>query len=153
KIYRWSRSQGVQWREVADYAAAGIHDITRLAISPKGNRLAFVAADRQSNVQVVIETEFGNIEAEIDTTHAPATAANFLRYVEGGFYADSSFSRTVTPDNQPNDAVKIEVIQSRLNPSMSGKGFSAIALERTNVTGILHKNGTLSMARGGPDSA
>ena len=30
--------------------------------------------------------------------------------------------------------------------------FPAIPLERTSVTGIRHQNGTLSMARAGPDS-
>jgi peptidyl-prolyl cis-trans isomerase A (cyclophilin A) len=104
-------------------------------------------------VRVVIETEFGDIEAEIDAARAPITSANFLKHVDGGFFRDAGFSRTVTPDNQPNDAVKIEVIQSRLHSSMAGKGFPAIPLERTNATGIQHKDGTLSMARGGPDSA
>ena len=104
-------------------------------------------------VRVVIGTEFGDIEADIDTQRAPATSANFLKYVDGGLFANSAFSRTVTPNNQPNDAVKIEVVQARLGTEMRGKGFPAIALERTNVTGILHKDGTLSMARGGPDSA
>ena len=104
-------------------------------------------------VPVVIQTEFGDIEANIDTAKAPITAANFLKYVDAGLYVDSSFSRTVKPDNQPNDAVKIEVVQARLSSDANKKGFPAISLERTNITGILHKDGTLSMARGGPDSA
>ncbi len=153
KLYRWSAGQGEQWQEAADFSAHGVRDMTRLAISPRGDRLAFVAADRQQNVRVIIDTELGEIEASIDTARAPVTAANFLRYVDAGLYTGATFSRTVTMDNQPNDAVKIEVIQSRLNPNMSGKGFPAIPLERTNVTGLLHKNGTLSMARGGPDTA
>jgi peptidyl-prolyl cis-trans isomerase A (cyclophilin A) len=49
--------------------------------------------------------------------------------------------------------VKIEVIQAGVSPDRAKEGFPAIALERTNVTGILHKNGVVSMARGGPDSA
>ena len=153
KLYRWNRAQGDEWQEVADFAGAGVQEITRLATSPKGDRLAFVASLKKPSVRVVVETEFGDIEADIDVERAPVTAANFLKYVDGGFFLDSSFSRTVTPDNQPNDAVKIEVIQTRLNTAMSGKGFPAIPLERTSVTGILHKDGTLSMARGGPDSA
>jgi peptidyl-prolyl cis-trans isomerase A (cyclophilin A) len=104
-------------------------------------------------VTVVIETEFGEIEADIETAKAPITATNFLKYVDAGLYEGSSFSRTVTPGNQPNDAVRIEVIQARLSSDNNRKSFPAIPLERTNVTGILHKNGTLSMARGGPDSA
>jgi peptidyl-prolyl cis-trans isomerase A (cyclophilin A) len=110
-------------------------------------------AQTREPVGVIIETEFGEIEAEIDVARAPITAANFLKYVDAGLYAGASFSRTVTPNNQPNDAVKIEVIQARVGPAAYGKGFPAIPLERTNVTGILHEDGVLSMARGGPDSA
>jgi peptidyl-prolyl cis-trans isomerase A (cyclophilin A) len=52
--------------------------------------------------------------------------------------------------NQPNDSVKIQVVQAR---KARGKpGFPAIPLERTSVTGLAHRNGTLSMARSGPDT-
>jgi peptidyl-prolyl cis-trans isomerase A (cyclophilin A) len=44
-------------------------------------------------VRVVIETELGNIEAETDTAHAPLTAANFLKYVNGGCYGGGRFHR------------------------------------------------------------
>ena len=57
------------------------------------------------------------------------------------------------PDNQPNDSIRIEVIQASINSQRSGEGFSSIPLERTNVTGIRHQDGTISMARGRPDSA
>jgi len=43
-LYRWSPTQGDQWREVANFEAAGIQEITRLAINGKGDRLAFVAS-------------------------------------------------------------------------------------------------------------
>ena len=102
---------------------------------------------------VTIATEFGEIEIEIDTVRAPITASNFLRYVDRGFYNGGRFHRTVHPDNQPNDSIRIEVIQASINSQRSGEGFSPIPLERTNVTGIRHQDGTISMARGRPDSA
>jgi peptidyl-prolyl cis-trans isomerase A (cyclophilin A) len=49
--------------------------------------------------------------------------------------------------------VKIEVIQAGVNPELAKSGFPSIPLERTSVTGILHKDGVVSMARGEPDSA
>jgi peptidyl-prolyl cis-trans isomerase A (cyclophilin A) len=73
--------------------------------------------------------------------------------VDGGFYDGGRFHRTVTPANQPNDTVRIEVVQAGANPARSGAGFPAIQLERTSVTGLRHKDGTLSMARAGPNSA
>jgi peptidyl-prolyl cis-trans isomerase A (cyclophilin A) len=56
-------------------------------------------------------------------------------------------------DNQPESPVKIEVIQAGVAADKAKQGFPAIALERTSVTGILHKDGVVSMARGTPDSA
>jgi peptidyl-prolyl cis-trans isomerase A (cyclophilin A) len=111
------------------------------------------AQGQAKTVRIVIETELGSIEAEIDTVHAAATAANFLKYVDGGFYSGGRFHRTVTPDNQPNNNVKIEVIQASINPDRDKDGFPAIPLERTSVTGLQHKDGTISMARSGPDTA
>lgn len=102
--------------------------------------------------RVLIKTEMGDIEAEVDTIHAPITAENFLRYVDLGFYRFGRFHRTVRADNQPTDKVKIAVIQAGLD-SLRVKEFPPIKLERTRVTGLLHKDGTLSMARDGPDTA
>jgi peptidyl-prolyl cis-trans isomerase A (cyclophilin A) len=111
------------------------------------------ASGQAKPVRIVIETELGAIEAEIDTVRAPMTAANFLKYVDGGFYDGGRFHRAVKPDNQPNNAVKIEVVQAGINPDRRKDGFPPIPLERTSATGLFHKNGTLSMARNGPDTA
>jgi peptidyl-prolyl cis-trans isomerase A (cyclophilin A) len=55
--------------------------------------------------------------------------------------------------NQPGKTVLIEVVQAGVNPSREKEGFPAIALERTSATGLKHEDGTLSMARDGPDTA
>ncbi len=104
-------------------------------------------------VRVWIESEHGAIEVEIETRRAPITAANFLHYVEGGFYDGGQFHRTVTMDNQPDNAVRIEVIQAGINPDRAEQRRGPIPLERTSVTGLAHRDGTISMARGTPDSA
>jgi peptidyl-prolyl cis-trans isomerase A (cyclophilin A) len=104
-------------------------------------------------VRVLVRTSLGDVEIEVDADRAPITAANFLRYVDRGHYDGGRFHRTVTLSNQPDNAVKIEVIQAGVNPERSKDRSPAIALERTNVTGLRHLDGTISMARGGPDSA
>lgn len=111
------------------------------------------AALTPGTVAVRIETSLGTILAEIDSLHAPVSARNFLRYVDSSAYVDGRFHRTVTMDNQPRDTVRIEVIQGGANPARTGARFPAVPLERTTVTGLRHRDGTLSMARGGPDSA
>ena len=70
-----------------------------------------------------------------------------------GFYSDGEFFRTVTAENQPNDTVKIAVIQAGANPAREGESYEPIPLERTSETGLLHVDGAISMARSGPDSA
>ncbi len=104
-------------------------------------------------VQVEIRTELGVIKVEVYPDHAPTTVANFLRYVDGNYYTGGSFHRTVHEDNQPNDSIRIVVIQGDMNRGRRGEGFQAIDLERTHVTGLLHVDGAISMARGGPDTA
>jgi peptidyl-prolyl cis-trans isomerase A (cyclophilin A) len=110
------------------------------------------AATAQALPRVLIRTALGDIEVEIDTIRAPITSANFLRYVDLGFYRFARFHRTVRPDNQPDNKVKIEVVQAGLD-SLRVKDFPPIKLERTRVTKLSHKDGTISMARDGPDTA
>jgi len=107
----------------------------------------------QQNPLVVFETEKGAIEVEVDTMHAPASAANFLKYVDGGFYAGGSVNRAVRPDNTTRHDVEIQVIQFQMAPARRADAFPPIALERTSVTGLRHLDGALSMARSGPDTA
>jgi peptidyl-prolyl cis-trans isomerase A (cyclophilin A) len=106
-----------------------------------------------ATTRVLIETELGEIEAEIEVERAPVTAANFLRYVDGGFYDGGRWHRTVLPDNQPDNDIRIEVIQGGIDPSRDDERFDPLPLERTTVTGLSHLDGTLSMSRFAPDSA
>ena len=43
KLFKWDPKQNADWQEVADFSGAGLKSITRLAVSPKGDRLALVA--------------------------------------------------------------------------------------------------------------
>ena len=104
-------------------------------------------------IRVTVQTELGNIELAIDSARAPITARNFLRYVDAGRYEGGRFHRTVTMANQPNNAVKIEVIQWSAAPRGDREAFPPVELERTSVTGLKHLDGTISMARGGPNTA
>ncbi|MYA33938.1 MAG: peptidylprolyl isomerase [Gemmatimonadales bacterium] len=104
-------------------------------------------------VRVVVETGIGTFELEVDVDRAPVTAANFLRYVDGGFYDGGTFFRTVHAENQPNDSIRIAVVQGGRRPDPDAESFPPIPLERTSETGLLHEDGTISMARGGPDTA
>jgi len=115
---------------------------------------AFLAlAPQRRNPVIAITTSLGEIEVELDAVNAPATTKNFLRYVEAERYEGGRFHRTVTMANQPDKKIKIEVIQGGVNPKFASADFPPIKLERTSITGLRHKNGTISMARDGADTA
>ena len=120
-----------------------------------GGSGAATAAPAATHPEVVIRTELGDIKVEIYADRAPLTAANFLAYVDRGLYRGVTFYRTVTanPDNQPDKAVKIEVIQGGLGFEEQPGALPAIAHETTERTGVRHLDGTLSMARLDPGSA
>lgn len=130
----------------------------------------------QAGVGIVLETAFGDIVVTLHAGRAPVTVGNFLHYVDGGFYDGGRFHRTVRLDNQsnanlkteaigagidqsadrtnlPNDTIAIEVIQGGIDPTRSDEQRPAIVLERTQDTGLRHRDGTISMARLTPDSA
>lgn len=81
---------------------------------------------------------------------APQTVSNFLSYVDAGDYHGGNFYRVVRHDND-NGSPKITVIQGDVKDS--NKQLPPIKLETTDKTGIKHLDGTLSMARLGPDTA
>ena len=105
------------------------------------------------NPKVVIKTEMGDIVIEIYEDKAPITAKNFLKYVDAGLYKDGTFYRVVTMDTQKDKDVKIEVIQGGKTRVEGKQGFPSIKHETTKDTGILHKDGVISMARGPVGSA
>lgn len=108
---------------------------------------------RDTTVTVNINTELGNIKAILFIKQAPVTCANFLKYVEMAGEWGGTFYRTVTMANQPDNKVKIEVIQGGFDPeSIAPDQIQPLPLERTTKTGLFHKDGTLSMARNDPDS-
>jgi peptidyl-prolyl cis-trans isomerase A (cyclophilin A) len=110
------------------------------------------AAESQSTVLIEMETDHGTIMAEIDTVRAPVTATNFLQYVDMGMYSGGTFYRTVRPDNQPDNDVKIGVIQGGVARDRRDDQLPPVRMEPTGETGILHLDGVLSMARAGPDT-
>ena len=106
-----------------------------------------------SNPRVVIKTEMGDITVEIYADKAPVTGLNFLKYVQENLYKGAFFYRVVTMDNQPDDSIRIEVIQGGLYEDDHPAMLRPIFHETTAETGILHTNGVISMARWEPGTA
>ncbi|HTV74860.1 MAG TPA: peptidylprolyl isomerase [Candidatus Acidoferrales bacterium] len=99
--------------------------------------------DAATGVRVKIITTEGPIVVALDPQHAPKTVANFLHYVDTKFYNGGSFFR----------AVPGFVIQGGNRPHEKPTD-PKIDLETPLSTGILNKDGAISMARtSDPNSA
>jgi peptidyl-prolyl cis-trans isomerase A (cyclophilin A) len=112
--------------------------------------LSFAFLGSKKVVTCKIETTKGTILVELYPEKAPKTVANFLKYVDAGLYTNGSFFRVTTPENEATRDIKIEVIQGG---TVERQDFDPIEIETTEKTGILHENGTISMARSGPNTA
>ncbi len=99
-------------------------------------------------VRVELVTEQGSIIIDLFHKQAPITVANFVKYVDLGHYNGAAFYRAMKLDwgTQPNG-----IIQAGIRDTT--KLRKPIAHEPTNVTGIKHTAGTLSMARNAPGTA
>ena len=100
-------------------------------------------------VRVVLTTELGAIELELDHKHAPITTENFVRYVDARKFDGIAFYRAMKLawGPQPNGLVQAGL---QANPA---KIFKPIVHEPTSQTGVLHKAGAISMARYAPGTA
>ncbi|MFT5815657.1 MAG: peptidyl-prolyl cis-trans isomerase A (cyclophilin A) [Psychroserpens sp.] len=115
--------------------------LASLAISLLLLPVIALAADKPV---VVLETNFGNIEISLNQERAPISVANFLSYVDEGFYDDTIFHRVI-----PNFMVQ-------------GGGFTKSMNQKTGKAPIVNESAnrlhndryTVAMARtSDPDSA
>jgi len=102
-------------------------------------------------VDVVLETAIGNIEIELYTEKAPLSAGEFARYVDEGLFEGAAFFYRVVTKKNDKGVPGIEVVQGGLDPRKTT--MPGIAHETTEQTGILHKDGVISLARTTPGSA
>ncbi len=117
----------------------------------------FISCEKKKfkNPHVQIQTKAGNIEVELYIDKAPVSAGAFLSYIDSGFYNNAAFYRVLNEDNQPTDAFKAALIQGgiwRTNHKLFAS-LPGIKHETTRQTGILHKDGIISLARQEPGTA
>lgn len=108
---------------------------------------------KTQNPKIIMSTQYGNIEIELYVKQAPITANNFIRYIKEHRVKNPTFYRAVTLNNQSKNNIKIEVIQGGLLDENDPKNLPPIPLETTAKTNLHHLDGTISMARDGPNTA
>lgn len=93
---------------------------------------------------VKLHTNFGTITIELDAEKAPITTANFLEYVNSGFYANTIFHRVI-------DGFMIQ--GGGFEPGMNQKPTNPTIKNEAN-NGLKNSTYTIAMARTpSPDSA
>ncbi|MBA2562229.1 MAG: peptidylprolyl isomerase [Chitinophagaceae bacterium] len=113
------------------------------------------AQEKYENLHVSIETQFGKIHVALFPDKAPKSVAAFLSFVDQGLYKNSSFYRVLKEENQPSSSFKSELIQGGIWETNNKKAntLKGTPHETTKQTGILHTNGTISLARTTPGTA
>ncbi len=100
--------------------------------------LSFFSFSLLANPEVVMDTNFGKIEVELDEKKAPITVKNFLTYVDARFYDGTIFHRVID------------------NFMIQGGGFLSGMKEKPNKqtsikneanNGLKNEVGTIAMAR------
>ena len=69
-----------------------------------------VACGDAKTTLVVMETDLGNIEIEVNNERAPLSSADFLYYVDNGLYNGEGFYRAVRPETDTL-GLNMEIIQ------------------------------------------
>jgi len=126
---------------------------------PAEEATATVETTSGDTVTVTLSTTAGDIVLELYRDQAPTTVENFLRYVDGGHFNGASFYRVVRPENNHGTETMQLIQGGLLGDAMSGGDgdvsppFPPIAHETTEMTGLRHVRGVISMARGEPGTA
>ena len=124
--------------------------IVRRSMLAMGGAFTFSPAFAQiagAKPKVAIQTAKGLILLELESTKAPITTANFLRYVDAGKYDGAVFYRASRAPGAPTTGL----IEGGLSDDQVR--FDPIAHESTLTTGLFHMDGTISMAREAPGTA
>lgn len=126
-------------KRFAPFALAALVSLTGAAPAP-------APAPR---VHVAVNTTAGTITLALDAEHAPLTTANFLRHVDQKRFDGTSFYRSMHLDwgTPPNGLIQGG---TQNDPK---RILKPVPHEPTSQTGILHKRGTISMARFAPGTA
>lgn len=86
---------------------------------------------------ITMRTNYGNIILELDFDKAPKTAANFMQYVEDGFFDSTVFHRVID-----NFMIQGGGFDQDMNQKPTGN-----PVENEADNGLKNDNGTVAMAR------
>jgi peptidyl-prolyl cis-trans isomerase A (cyclophilin A)/peptidyl-prolyl cis-trans isomerase B (cyclophilin B) len=122
--------------------------IRRIAALAAAFTLAAAAPALAANPQVEFDTTLGKIRIELYPDAAPKTVANFLQYVQAGFYDGTQFHRVIDGFMIQGGGFTTTFYEKPTRPPIVNEA------EMSSKAGIVNAPGTIAMARtGDPNSA
>ena len=92
---------------------------------------------------VVLDTSIGAITLELDRAKAPITVNNFLKYVDSGFYAGTTFHRVIGPS--ANDPEGFMVQAGGYDENMREKEGVREGIKNESGNGLRNTRGSIAM--------
>ncbi|GGP82450.1 MULTISPECIES: peptidylprolyl isomerase [Shewanella] len=86
---------------------------------------------------VTLHTNYGDITLQLDAEKAPLTVANFMKYVEEGFYDNTIFHRVIDGFMIQGGGFTEDMGQKRCNETVKNEASN----------GLSNRKGTVAMAR------
>lgn len=106
------------------------------------------AAQGAPKPKVRIDTSYGPFVVELEPDLAPRTVANFLRYVQEGFYTDTIFHRVIEGFMVQGGGLLKDMTEKPCHEPIANEARTVFA------AGLKNTRGTVAMARTSePDSA
>lgn len=96
-----------------------------------------VAHAAETPVRVAIVTNHGDITVELDTAKAPKTVANFLAYVDEGFYAGTVFHRVIADFMIQGGGLTADLVKKPTHAPVDNEA----------ANGLKNLRGSIAMAR------
>ena len=103
-----------------------------------------IEPQKEANPMIILKTNKGDITIELFAKEAPETTANFLKYVDEGFYKGTIFHRVINGFMIQGGGFTKDMNQKPTNPPIKNEAGN----------GLKNDRGTLAMARtSDPNSA
>jgi len=116
------------------------------AAQAAGCSAAGISASQASALPTVcVSTSLGQFVLELESTKAPITSANFLKYVNDGYYSQTVFHRVIA--NFMVQGGGFTGVPIGATTAKTGTVYPAIALEAPASTSLSNTVGTIAMAR------
>lgn len=111
--------------------------LTALATVFALSTVSAAAVAAKGDTHVLLTTSAGSIELELNNQKAPVSVANFVDYVNSGFYNNTIFHRVIPGFMLQGGGFTADMQQKQPKPPIKNEADN----------GLLNKRGTISMAR------